>query len=96
MFSYIKGPLTEVWEGGIVVEAGGIGWNILVPASVLDRLPRIGEEIRIYTSFQVREDAMTLYGFFSSQDRKMFNQLLGVNGIGTQGGSGDSVCAAAG
>lgn len=88
MFSYIKGPLTEVWEGGIVVEAGEIGWNILVPASVLDRLPRIGEEIRIYTSFQVREDAMTLYGFFSSQDRKMFNQLLGVNGIGPKAALG--------
>ena len=88
VFSYIKGPLTEVWEGGIVVEAGGIGWNILVPASVLDRLPRIGEEIRIYTSFQVREDAMTLYGFFSSQDRKMFNQLLGVNGIGPKAALG--------
>ena len=55
VFSYIKGPLVEVWEGGIVVEAGGIGWNILVPLSVLDRLPRIGEELKIYTSFQVRE-----------------------------------------
>lgn len=88
MFSYIKGPLTEVGEGGIVVEAGGIGWNILVPVSVLDRLPRIGEELKIYTSFQVREDAMTLYGFFSSQDRKMFNQLLGVNGIGPKAALG--------
>ena len=88
MFSYIKGPLVEVREGGIVVEAGGIGWNILVPLSVLDRLPRIGEELKIYTSFQVREDAMTLYGFFNSQDRKMFNQLLGVNGIGPKAALG--------
>mgnify|MGYP002570297892 FL=1 len=88
MFSYIKGPLVEVWGGGIVVEAGGIGWNILVPLSVLDRLPRIGEELKIYTSFQVREDAMTLYGFFNSQDRKMFNQLLGVNGIGPKAALG--------
>ena len=88
MFSYIKGPLVEVWEGGIVVVAGGIGWNILVPLSVLDRLPRIGEELKIYTSFQVREDAMTLYGFFNSQDRKMFNQLLGVNGIGPKAALG--------
>ena len=88
MFSYIKGPLVEVWEGRIVVEAGGIGWNILVPLSVLDRLPRIGEELKIYTSFQVREDAMTLYGFFNSQDRKMFNQLLGVNGIGPKAALG--------
>lgn len=88
MFSYIKGPLTEVWEDMIVVEAGGIGWNIHVPASVFDRLPRTGEEVKVYTSFQVREDAMTLYGFFSRQDLKMFNQLLGVNGIGPKAALG--------
>ena len=88
MFSYIKGPLTEVWEDMIVVEAGGIGWNIHVPASVFDWLPRTGEEVKVYTSFQVREDAMTLYGFFSRQDLKMFNQLLGVNGIGPKAALG--------
>ena len=88
MFSYIKGPLTELWEDMIVVESGGIGWNIHVPLSVLDRLPRIGTEVKIYTSLQVREDAMTLYGFFSRQDLKMFHQLLGVNGIGPKAALG--------
>lgn len=82
MFSYIRGPLMEVGEGVIVVEAGHIGWNICVPMSVLDRLPGTGEEVKIYTSFQVREDAMTLYGFLSRSDLQMFNQLLGVKGIG--------------
>ncbi|MDO4268674.1 MAG: Holliday junction branch migration protein RuvA [Eubacteriales bacterium] len=88
MFSYIKGPLTEIWEDMLVVEAGGIGWNIHVPLSVFDRLPGIGEDVKIYTSFQVREDAMTLYGFFSRQDLKMFDQLLGVNGIGPKAALG--------
>lgn len=88
MFSYIRGPLVEVWEDKIVVEAGNIGWNIHVPLSVLDALPRTGEEIRIYTSFQVREDAMTLYGFLSRQDLQMFNELLGVNGIGPKAALG--------
>ena len=82
MFSYIKGTLEEYWEDTIVVESGGIGWNIHVPLSVLDRLPHVGEQIKVYTSFQVKEDSMTLYGFFSRQDLKMFNQLLGVTGIG--------------
>ncbi len=72
----------------IVVESAGIGWNIHVPLSVMDRLPRIGEEVKLYTSFQVREDAMTLYGFFSRQDLKMFNQLLGVTGIGPKAALG--------
>lgn len=88
MISYIKGPLTEVWEDMIIVETGGMGWNIRVPLTVLEALPRIGEEVRIYTSLQVREDAMTLYGFFSRQDLKMFIQLLGVNGIGPKAGLG--------
>lgn len=88
LFSYIKGPLAEIWENQAVVEAGGIGWNIQVPVSVLDQLPRIGEEVRLYTSFQVREDAMTLYGFLTRQDLKMFEQLLGVNGIGPKAALG--------
>ena len=88
MFSYIKGTLEEYWEDTIVVESGGIGWNIHVPLSVLDRLPHVGEQIKVYTSFQVKEDSMTLYGFFSRQDLKMFKQLLGVNGIGPKGALG--------
>ncbi|MCD8369489.1 MAG: Holliday junction branch migration protein RuvA [Clostridiales bacterium] len=88
MFSYINGELAEVFEGGVVVEAGQIGWNISVPTSVLDRLPRIGSEVKIFTSFQVREDAMTLYGFLSRQDQRMFEELLGVSGIGPKAALG--------
>lgn len=88
MFSYIKGLLTEVMEDRIVVETGGVGWNIYVPLSVLDRLPGIGQELKVYTSFQVREDAMTLYGFLSRQDQEMFRLLLGVNGVGPKAALG--------
>ena len=84
MFSYIKGLLTEVMEDRIVVETGGVGWNIYVPLSVLDRLPGIGQELKVYTSFQVREDAMTLYGFLSRPELGMFRMLLTVNGIGAR------------
>ena len=88
MFSYIRGPLVEISEDVIVVEAGGIGWNIHVPLSLLDRLPRTGETVQVYTSFQVREDAMTLYGFLCRQDLKMFEQLLSVSGIGPKAALG--------
>ncbi len=88
MFSYIRGPLVEISEDVIVVEAGGIGWNIHVPLSVLDRLPRTGETVQVYTSFQVREDAMTLYGFLCRQDLKIFEQLLSVSGIGPKAALG--------
>lgn len=88
MISYIKGPLVEVWEDMVVVEAGGIGYNIHVPVSVIEALPGAGREVQIYTSLQVREDAMTLYGFLSRQDLQMFKQLLGVNGIGPKAALG--------
>ena len=88
MISYVKGPLMEKEEDVIVVEAGGIGYNIHVPLSFLEELPQLGDEVRVYTYLQVKEDAMTLYGFGSRQDLKMFKQLLGVNGIGPKGALG--------
>ncbi|MDR3756138.1 MULTISPECIES: Holliday junction branch migration protein RuvA [Enterocloster] len=88
MISYIKGPLTAIEEDVIVVEAGGVGMGIHVPLSVLDRLPGIGREVTVYTYFQVREDAMSLYGFLNRQDREMFRQLIGVNGVGPKAALG--------
>lgn len=88
MFSYIRGLLTEIWEDTLVVESGGIGWNIHVPLSVLDGNLRVGDEVKVYTSFQVREDAMTLYGFLNRQDLQMFRLLLGVSGIGPKAALG--------
>lgn len=88
MISYIRGPLTAIEEDVIVVEAGGVGMGIHVPLSVLDRLPGIGREVTVYTYFQVREDAMSLYGFLNRQDREMFRQLIGVNGVGPKAALG--------
>lgn len=88
MISYIKGPLAEIEQDVVVVEAGSMGYNIHVPLSVLEELPRIGTEVLLYTYLQVREDAMTLYGFLSRQDLAMFKQLIGVNGIGPKAALG--------
>lgn len=88
MISYVKGPLIDIWEDRIVVEAGGMGYNIHVPLSVVEALPKVGAQVQIYTFLQVREDAMALYGFLSRQDLLMFKQLLGVNGIGPKAALG--------
>ena len=88
MISYVKGPLAAIEEDMIVVEAGGVGMGIHVPLSLLERLPGIGREVTVYTYFQVREDAMCLYGFLSRQDRDMFRQLIGVNGVGPKAALG--------
>ena len=85
MISYIKGVLTEVFEDTVVVETNGIGYNIRVPGSVLDRLPSVGSSVRIYTYLYVKEDAMNLFGFLSRDDLSVFKLLLNVSGIGPKG-----------
>lgn len=85
MISFIHGILAEKDEGYIVVEAGGVGYGINVPLSVLSSLPPEGEEVRIYTHYSVREDGQSLYGFLFREDREMFRRLISVNGVGPKG-----------
>lgn len=82
MISYIKGNLADINPDSIVVDVSGIGWHIFVPGQVLDRLPALGEPVKIHTWLQVREDAMTLFGFLTKDDLRIFKLLIGVNGVG--------------
>lgn len=88
MISYIKGMLSDVTGQNAVIEAGSIGYEIAMPASVLAELPPIGSEIKIYTYLYVREDAIGLYGFLTKEDLSVFKLLIGVNGIGPKGALG--------
>ncbi|MFR8165172.1 MAG: Holliday junction branch migration protein RuvA [Enterocloster sp.] len=88
MISYIRGTLAEKNEDSAVVEAHGVGYQIFVPVPVLSELPPLGESVKIYTYFSVREDGMILFGFLSRQDLAMFKQLIGVNGIGPKSALG--------
>ena len=90
MMAYIRGRFqyAEPEEGTAVLEAGGIGYQIYLSGRDLQLLPMAGEEVRLYTYLQVREDAFVLYGFFTREDRKLFGQLLGVSGIGPKGALG--------
>lgn len=88
MIGYIKGTLEEADEQCIIVDNHGIGYRIFVPGSVFAGALPIGEEVKIYTYFSVREDAMQLYGFLTRDDLRMFKMLLGVNGIGPKAGLG--------
>lgn len=88
MYSYIKGTLEEITAGQIVVDNNGIGYQIQAPANMIDYLPSKGEEVKIYTYLHVKEDAMSLFGFLTKDDLKIFQLLLGVNGIGPKGALG--------
>jgi Holliday junction DNA helicase RuvA len=85
VISYIKGIFTEKEEDRVTVEAGQVGFMIQVPLSVLEKLPPLGSEVRIYTYMQVREDDISLFGFLDRSDLRMFRDLLGVSGVGPKG-----------
>ncbi len=85
MISYIKGTLADVGADSIVIDVSGIGWHVFVPGQVIDYLPAVGETVKVYTYFQVREDAMALFGFLTKEDLRVFQLMLGVSGIGPKG-----------
>lgn len=86
MYSYIKGELAEVNTDHIVIDVGGIGYMIYIPAQSLNYLPEIGEILKVHTYLYMREDAMILYGFLTKDDLEMFKLLITVSGIGPKGG----------
>lgn len=88
MISYIKGELAEVFEEGVIIESGGIGYEIKMPLSSISNLPRTKNEIKIYTYLHVREDAIGLFGFLTRDDLRTFKLLITVNGIGPKGALG--------
>ena len=82
MISFIKGRLEEISLQSIVLEAGGIGYRVQVSPQTIARLPRLTDEIKIYTYMHVKEDGIALYGFLSGEEIDMFNLLILVSGIG--------------
>lgn len=85
MISYIKGELVEVTENSIVLDHNGMGFSIMMPGSILDKLPPVGSELKVHTYLYVKEDILDLYGFLTRDDLKIFKLLITVNGIGPKG-----------
>lgn len=85
MISYIKGLVESIESDRIVVENNEIGYNIFMPQASLEMIG-VGEKLKIYTYFSVREDAVQLYGFLSKDELELFKKLINVSGVGPKGG----------
>ncbi len=81
MIASLSGRAQEIGEDNAVIEVGGVGLLVYLPAPLVHSL-RIGEQVSLYTHLVVREDALTLFGFETQDARQTFNLLLGVNGVG--------------
>ncbi len=88
MFSYIKGELAEINPDHIVVEAGGIGYMLMISGQAMNELPAVGMDVKVHTYFYLREDVVMLYGFLDKDEMEVFKLLLGVSGIGPKGAMG--------
>ena len=86
MIAYVNGILENLDEGNAVIDVGGVGINVGISGSTMDRMPGIGETVKLYTYTSVREDAFNLFGFLSRDELSLFKMLITVSGIGPKVG----------
>ena len=85
MISFLSGIVEHVGENTAVIDVGGVGFEVFLPADALSRLPAAGDAVRLHTYFSVTQDAMRLYGFLSRDDLDIFKKLITVSGLGPKG-----------
>ncbi len=88
MLAHVHGVLTDKEEGALVIECGGVGYQLTVSSATLAQAPAAGEMMKCYTYLSVREDAVELFGFATREEKRMFLKLTGVSGIGPKSALG--------
>lgn len=84
MYAYISGRVDYLTDGAAVVDNGGIGYEIMMSGRDLSAI-HPGDEVRLYTHYQVSENNISLFGFLSKESKRIFNLLISVNGVGPKG-----------
>lgn len=84
MFAYIKGSLEVKTRGYVVIDVNGIGYKIFMSETAIEKIGEIGNIVKVHTYLKVREDDMSLYGFNTNEELRMFELLLQVSGIGAK------------
>ncbi|NQU39525.1 MAG: Holliday junction branch migration protein RuvA [Lentisphaerae bacterium] len=82
MISYLEGIVAEKQPTRVVMDVGGVGYEVFIPLCTYDRLPAVGERCKLLTHDHVREDTRQLFGFTSEDERSTFTMLLGISGVG--------------
>lgn len=82
MYAYLKGRVADKGQKELVLDVGGVGYQLSVSMTTLQETPPAGETMKVFTYLSVREDAMELFGFATQEEKSMFLKLLGVSGIG--------------
>jgi Holliday junction DNA helicase RuvA len=80
----LRGELVRKAPPWLMLDVGGVGYELEAPMSTFYQLPELGQTVALYTHLQVREDAHTLYGFVNDSDRELFRSLLRISGVGAK------------
>lgn len=86
MIAFVKGIVEDLTEDNVVLDVGGVGYNVKISAGTAALISGVGEELKLYTYTSVREDAFQLFGFLIRDELEIFKKLITVNGIGPKGG----------
>ena len=84
MLAYIKGKLEIKMTGYVVIDVGGLGYKIFMSDTGIEKIGNIGETVKVHTYYRVREDDISIFGFNTQEELKMFELLLGVSGVGAK------------
>ena len=84
MYAHIEGTVAEKDQDSIVLDAGGVGYLLNVSGATLSMAPAVGERMKLYCVLNVREDAMELCGFYSREEKRMYERLRSVSGVGSR------------
>ena len=84
MYAHIEGIVAEKEQDSIVLDAGGVGYLLYVSSATLSMAPAVGEKMKLFCVLNVREDAMELCGFYSREEKKMYERLRSVSGVGSK------------
>ena len=84
MISYVRGILDYKEPNRVIVDVNGMGYEVFVPLSTYQKLPAVGSQVKLNTHHHLREDAMDLYGFVSSEEKEVFELVLSISGVGTK------------
>ena len=84
MYAYINGKIADKANNYVVIDNSGIGYKRYMSLAAIEKLPDVGETQKVYTYYHVREDNISLYGFLSNEELRMFELLLSVSGIGAK------------
>ena len=82
MYAYLNGVVADKGQNTLVIDVNGVGYLLSVSMNTLQETPSVGEKMKVYTHFSVREDAVDLFGFATQEEKSMFTRLLTVSGIG--------------